>query len=611
MRSLLGVLTIAFWVALAWGEPTFKHGVSFFGEFKYPPDFAHFDYVDPDAPKGGTMVLSTSTSWNSFTPYLHKGVVAPGVQHDLGSNPFLYDGLFTASDDEIGTFYGNLAEGVMLADDFSRVRIRLRPEARWHDGQPVTAQDVQFTFEHIRDNSNFNLKSAFGMVGSVEVHSDRELTFHLLDINGLNAAVVSSLGKIAILPEHYWREQDNTQTSQALPLGSGPYRVAAYTQSRSLLYERVPDYWGKDLGPHRGRHNLDRIRYDFYRDETVAREAFRKGLIDVWRETDPRYWRDAYGELLAKGWVVQRKHNFQYYVGLLRGLVINSRRQHLGDVRVREALTLAFHYDWHDRAISRGFHTRPASYFAPSRFAAVGLPSAAEVALLAPYRDQLPRRVFTQPFEGLHATGEGGNRAMLLRARKLLRAAGWAVRDGALRNAEGEPLALSFVIRTAAELRTITPFIDQLEMLGIRTRVRMVETSQYVNIMRDFDFDISFGQLGVANPAGVEIVSYWHSSNADLPMTRNLSGIRSEAVDDLIMRVLNARSRAALTAAQRALDRVLLWNFLTIPLVAVEGPSVVYWSKFGRPPVDAEFRTSFPSAWWYDEAKAARLPSPD
>ncbi len=604
----LVIAATAFVGALASAEPSYQHGVSFFGKFKYPSDFEHFDYVNPDAPKGGMIVLATHVSWNSFTPYLYKGDDPPGISYDLGSNPFFYDGLFTASDDEIGTFYGNLAEEVMVADDFSRVRVRLRPEARWHDGMPITARDVRFTFDHIRQNSGFNLRSAFGMVESVEVHSDRELTFHLLGINGVNAAVVTSLGKIAILPEHYWRERDISETTLTPPLGSGPYRIARFTQSRSLLYERVPDYWGKHLGLHRGRHNFDYVRYDYYRDPTVAREAFRKGLIDYWRETDPRFWHSGFDvPALAKGWMVKRHHNFQYYVGLLRGLVLNSRREHLQDVRVREALTLAFHYDWYDRVINHDFYMRPESYFAPSGFAAVGRPTDAEISLLAPFRDQLPPRVFTHAFELPRSQAVGRNRAMLGRALGLLKEAGWNASAGTLVNAAGEPFRLTFVVQTAAELRMILQYVDQLRALGFDTQIRRVEPSQFINIMKDFNFDIAFGQLAVAQPPGVEIVSYWHSSNANLPQTRNLSGIQSEAADELIMRVLNARSGDQLLTAQRALDRVLLWNFLMIPLIAVEGPRVIYWDKFGRPPFDAEFRTSFPDAWWYDEAKAARI----
>jgi microcin C transport system substrate-binding protein len=602
------VIIVACGASLAVAEPTYKHGVSFFGKFKYPPDFKHFDYVNPEAPKGGTLVLATDDNWNSFTPYLAKGNVPPSIDHQYGSQPFFYDSLFHASDDEIGTFYGNLVGEVMVADDFSWVRMRVRPEARWHDGVPVTARDVQFTFQHIHDNSGFNLKSAFGMVDSVEIHSEREFTIHLININGLNTGVVASLGKIAILPEHYWRKMDVTKTTMIPPLGSGPYRVTEFEQSRYLVYERVPDYWGRNLGIHRGRHNFDYIRYEYYRDATVAREAFRKGLIDYRQETDSRYWYNGYNiPARDKGWIVTHKNNFQYYVGVLQGLVINQRRAHLKDARVREALVLAFHQSWYDRVISQGFYLQPDSYFVPSNFAATGLPSEAELALLNPYRDQLPPRLFTEPFGPPRAKSTGPNRAALIKAHKLLQQAGWTVRDGILTNATGEQLSLSFIIQTAAEKRMILPYIDQLRTLGFVPSVRQVEAAQFINYMRNFDFDFRFGFLAVAQPPGVEIVSYWHSSNALLPLTRNLTGIQSEAADEMLLKLLDARTREELIASGRALDRVLLWNFGMIPLRAVEGPSVIYWDKFGRPPKDAQYRTSFPAAWWYDEKKSARI----
>ena len=605
---LVVVIIVACAASLAVAEPTYKQGISFFGEFKYPPDFKHFDYVNPDANKGGTLVLATDDNWNSFTPYLAKGNVPPSIDHQYGSQPFFYDSLFHASDDEIGTFYGNLVGEVMVADDFSWVRMRVRPEARWHDGVPVTARDVQFTFQHIHDNSGFNLKSAFGMVDSVEIHSEREFTIHLININGLNTGVVASLGKIAILPEHYWRKMDVTKTTMIPPLGSGPYRVTEFKQSRYLVYERVPDYWGRNLGIHRGRHNFDYIRYEYYRDATVAREAFRKGLIDYWQETDSRYWYNGYNiPARDKGWIVTHKNNFQYYVGVLQGLVINQRRAHLKDARVREALTLAFHQSWYDRVISQGFYLQPDSYFAPSNFAATGLPSEAELALLNPYRDQLPPRLFTEPFGPPPAKSTGPNRAALIKAQKLLQQAGWTVRDGILTNAAGEQLTLSFIIQTAAEKRMILPYIDQLRTLGFVPSVRQVEAAQFINYMRNFDFDFRFGFLAVAQPPGVEIVSYWHSSNALQPLTRNLTGIQSEAADEMLLKLLDARTREELIASGRALDRVLLWNFGMIPLRAVEGPSVIYWDKFGRPPKDAQYRTSFPAAWWHDEKKAARI----
>ena len=604
---------IALGSAFALAEPAFKHGVSYFGEFKYPPDFEHFDYVNPYAPKGGMLVLGNNINWRSFNPE-GVGTNAPGMGIMVPSTPVLYDGLFIPADDEIGTFYGNLAEAVMVADDFTWVRIRLRPQARWHDGKPVTARDVVFTFDYLLDNleqprrTRDNLQSAYSVIESMEVHNDHELTFHLRKSSGPNAGVVLSLGKIAILPEHYWRERDITRPSMTPPLGSGPYRVADFSPSGFLLYERVPGYWGRHLAVHRGRHNFDQIRYDYYRDATVAREAFRKGLVDYRQETEPRYWHNGYNiPARDKGWIVMRRHNFSTYVGLIRCFVMNIRRNNLQDVRVREALTLAFDHDWYERVITQGFYTRPESYFSQTNFAAVGLPDAAEVALLAPFRDQLPERLFTQAFGFARSDGIGRNRDVLLRARELLRESGWTVRDGVLTNADGKPFELSFIIRSVAEQRLVAPYVDQLHRLGFRTRVRLMETAQYINKMKEFDYDILLYGVGIGQPPTLELISYFHSRNARLPLGSNRSGIQHAAVDEMVMRVLNARSREELTAAQRALDRILLWNFYQIPIIAIEGPRVLYWDKFGRPPIDAEFRTGFPETWWYDKDKAARI----
>ena len=606
-------LNVALGAAFAVAEPAFEHGVSYFGEFKYPPDFEHFDYVNPDAPKGGMLVLESSVNWRSFTP---EGVHtdAPGLGMFVGSAPMLYDGLFNPADDELGTFYGNLAEAVMVADDFTWARIRLRRQARWHDGEPVTFRDVVFSFAYLLDDlptprkTRDNLQSAFSVIESIEVHDDHELTFHFRDSGSLNAGTVISLGKIAILPEHYWRERDITQPTLTPPLGGGPYRVSDFARSGFILYQRVPDYWGRHLAIHRGRHNFGQIRYDYYRDATVAREAFRKGLVDYRQETEPRYWHDGYNiPARDKGWIVMRRHNFSTYVGLIRCFVINIRRANLQDVRVREALTLAFDYDWYDRVITRGFYTRPESYFPQTRFAAVGLPDAAEVALLAPFRDQLPERIFTQPFGYARSAGVGRNRDVLLRARELLGESGWTVRDGVLVNARDEPFELSFIIRSLAERRLVTPYVDQLRRLGFRARVRLLESAQYINKIKAFDYDILLHGVGIGQPPTLELVAYFHSKNARVPLGSNRSGIQNAAVDEMVMRVLNARSREALTAAQRALDRILLWNFYQIPIISIEGPRVLYWDKFGRPPIDAEFRTGFPETWWYDEAKAARI----
>ena len=609
IRPLPTLLALGAAAVLAAAEPRWEHGISFFGSFKYPPDFTHFDYVNPDAPKGGTLVRATDVNWNSFTPLLGKGIPTPGMSVIFQS--LLYDGLLMGSDDELGAYYGNLAESVMVPEDFRWARFRLRPEARFHDGMPVTTRDVAFTFDHIRDNSWAGVRAAFSMVAATEIHDEREVTFHFHDTGGLNAGVVISLGKVPILPEHYWRDRDITETTLTPPPGNGPYRVAQAEQARFLLYERVPDYWGRDLGINRGRNNFDRIRYDYYRDATVAREAFRKGLVDYRTEGDPRYWKHGYDiPALDRGWIVKRRHNYGMYIGILRGLAINSRREKLADLRVREALTLAYDFDWFNRVLNDHFNIRPESYFPHTSFAATGLPSVAELALLRPYRETLPPRVFTESFRLPRGDGFGRNRDALLRARELLAQAGWSVRDGLLRNAEGQTFPLSILARSAGEVRLLTHYVDQLRFLGFQPKIRLVETTQYVNLMNVFDFDLAVHAYGTAQPPTAEVISYFHSGSIDHPLTANRPGIALPAVDNLVMRVLNARSREELTAAQRALDRVLLWSFYMIPLIGVEGPRVVYWDKFGRPPFDAEFRTSFPDTWWYDAEKAARLPEP-
>ena len=582
-----------------------------FGEFKYPPDFDHFDYVNPNASKGGILVLPSDRDWRAFNP---ENVNTPGAGIILGAAPMLYDSLFSPADDELGSFYGNLAERIKISNDFTRVQITIRPEAHWHDGVPVTATDVVFTFNYLRNKLDRprkisdNLQSSYEVIESMEVHNNRELTFHFRRGDDLNANVVVSLGKIAILPEHYWRDRDITQTTTKPPLGSGPYRIADAEQSRFLLYERVPDYWGKNLGINRGRHNFDQIRYDFYRDRTIAREAFRKGLVDFLQETDPRYWNTAYDiPAREKGWIEQRRHNFSTYVGLIQGLAINARRPNLQDVRVREALTLAFDYNWYERVITQGFYTRPESYFSNSSAVAVGLPDKDELAKLNPFRDRLPPRLFTHPFEPPRSSGQGHNRANLLRARQLLQDAGWTIRGSTLSNAKGEPFSLTFIVRTPDEQRSTTHYVEKLQRLGFKVRVRLVEAAQYTSIMKDFDFDFAMQGVGIAQPPTLELVAHFHSNNALVPHTSNRAGIQNDAVDAMITAVLNAQTQTQLIAAQKALDRILLWNFYIIPLIAIEGPRVVYWDKFGRPPIDAEYRTAFPDTWWYDNKKAERI----
>ena len=591
--------------ASVYAEPRFSHGVANFDALKYPRGFAHFDYVNPDAPKGGTLVLATANKFNSFTPNIGKGINPPGLH--VIELAMVYDPLFWPSDDEPGSFYGNLVESVALAEDYSWTIFRLRPEARWHDGVPVTARDVKFTFDWIAEHGMGGVKQAFGFIDAIEILGEREIRFRFRDVSGLGPNNVMVMGKWPIVPEHYWRERDLTQTTLEPPLGSGPYRIADFQPGRYIRYERVSDYWGRHLGVHRGRHNFDAIRYEVYHDATVAREALRKGLVDYRVEAEPRYWATGYDiPAKDKGWLVMRRHNYMSYVGFRSGIAFNTRQEKLADRRVRQALSMAFDYEWGNRTLNHGLYDRPMSYFPGSYLAARGPPSAAERRLLEPFRGSLPAKLFTDAFELPRSSGFGDNRRALIDALDLFAEAGSRMRDGELRDQDGRPLSLRFVIRTASERRTLLPYVDLLARLGIRSTIRMVETAQFVNILNEGKFDVVFGNFGAGITPESGLRGRVHSSSASSALT-NWAGINHPAVDKMLEETLGARSMDELIAAARALDRVLLWNYYYIPLVGISGPRVVYWDKFGRPDEDPPFRTGFPDAWWWDEAKAQRI----
>ena len=602
--TTLGFLIFAIAAGVS-AEPQFRHGVTNFVDLKYPEGFAHFDYVNPDAPKGGTLVLATAQNFNSFTPIIDKGIRPPGIH--VIELAMLYDPLFWPSDDEPGSFYGNLVEEVALAEDYSWAIFRLRPEARWHDGVPVTARDVKFTFDWIAEDGAGGVRQAFQFIEGSEILGEREIRFDFRNLSGLSPNNVIVMAKWPIVPEHYWRARDMMKTTLEPPLGSGPYRVADYRPGRYIRYERVPDYWGRRLGIHRGRHNFGSIRYDVYRDATIAREALRKGLVDFRAEPDPRYWATAYNiPAKDRGWLVQRRHTRMSYVGFARALAFNTRQEKLADRRVRQALSMAFDYEWGNRALNHGLYERPMSYFPGSYLAATGPPTAAERRLLETFRATLPERLFTDAFELPRSTGFGYNRRAQIAALELLAKTGWHMRDGVLRDSGGRPFGLRFVIRTPDERRTLLPYVRHLERLGIGWTIRMVETSQYVNILNEGTFDVVFGYFGAAITPEFGLRGRLHSASATSALT-NAPGIAHPAVDALLENVLAAGSLDELKTAARALDRVLLWNFYYIPLVAISGPRVVYWDKFGRPEPDPPFRTGFPDAWWWDEARAERI----
>ena len=582
-----------------------RHGVAMFNDFKYPPDFTHFDYVNPNAPKGGTLVLGTANDFTSFTPHLNVGLTATGTL----APGMLYDALLVRAQDELATFYGNLAETVDYADDLKTARIRLRANAHWHDGEPITARDVKFTFDHVINNSSSGGRSSLYAIESVEILGPKDVLFRFRDLAGLNRASLSNpAAYVSILPEHYWRTQDLSKTTLVPPLGSGPYRIGEFEQGRFLVWERVPDYWGRDHPAHRGRHNFDRIRYELYRDATIAREAFKKGLVDFRTETDPFLWRTGY-ETPAKenGLLKMRQHNLKVGAGFQSALVFNTRRDKLSDVRVRKALTMAFDFEWTNRVIYDGFYSRANSYFFGTMLAARGVPSGSELDLLSPFRNLLVEQIFKTPFTMPQTNGSGRDRSGLMRAQALFAEAGWNIRDGVMRNAAGEAFELEFLSNSAAHKRTLLPFMDQLLHLGIKSSIRLVESSQYTNRRRTYNYDAMLQYFAYGFPPSVELRAYFHSDVANMPSSGNWPGIENPVVDAMVTAVLSALTIDELMAAGRALDRTLLWGYYVIPITGIQQPKVVYWNKFGRPPVDAEYNTDFPHTWWRDEAQGLRV----
>ena len=586
-------------------DPTpleFRHGVSTLHELKYPPDFRHFAFVNPDAPKGGTLVMPSLTDFNTLSPLLT-------FERAPGSN-WVHETLLLRAGDEPAAYYGSLAEQIALGADRRSIAFRLHPGARWHDGVPITSNDVKFTFDAIKaDVTSSTIRMASPWFESVDIVNDREFVIRTIADPSLSLTPLASY--IPIMPAHYWADKDPTKTTLTPPLGSGPYRIAAVEKGRFVRYERVGDYWGRDIPVNRGRFNFDTILYDVYRDATVAREALRKGLLDVWLQ-----WGH---DILAfdtpardKGWLVQGKRRSRMTIGARFWLILNNRRHPFDDARVREALSLAFDFEWQDRALFAGRLNRADSYFQNSVFAATGLPSESELKLLEPLRHLVPERVFTEVFRFPRTSGVGRDRSGLMRAQALLAQAGWQMRDGVLIGADGGPLRIEFLSRVPAEQRRLMPYVDALTMLGIESRIRMVEGAQYTNRLRNRDYD-AFIRIGDFGLPPWELHLSFHSRAVDAPMSFNHAGISHPAIDALVDAAKAAPSLETMAAACRALDRVLLWSFYQIPLDAVDDPHLVYWDKFGRPLREAEatYLSPFPDGWWYDPVKADRIETAD
>ncbi len=583
--------------------PERKHGLTLIGEAPaLPPDFTHFPYANPDAPKGGSVKLWGFGSFDSVNPIPLRGQKAIG----LG---LVFDQLMVSSLDEPSTEYGLIAEWVSHPDDFSSVTFGLNPQARWHDGKPITVEDVIFSLETLKAH-NPSFAAYYANVLSAEETGPREVTFHF-DMKG-NRELPLIVGQLTVFPKHFWASEgrDPARTTLDPVLGSGPYRIRSIDGGRSIIYERVPDYWAQDLPAARGHYNFDELRFDYYRDQTIAFEAFKAGKIDFFQESSARNWATGYDfPALKDGRVVKRDDIVLDNPQPMQAFVMNLRRAKFEDARVRLAFNLAFDFEWANETLFYGQYERTTSFFENTELAATGLPEGHEREVLEKLReefpDHLPASVLSESYTNPTGGGPANMRPNYRRALALMREAGWEIRGGKLTNVEtGQPFEVEFLLQSPAMERVVLPYIQSLARIGITARARVVDSPQYKERTDRFDFDIIVDVLPQSESPGNEQRDFWGSAAADIEGSRNTMGIRNPAVDRLIDMIIAAPDRQTLVAVTRALDRVLLHNHYVVPQWYTPTERIAYWNKFAYPEQLPKRTIGFIQIWWHSAESA-------
>jgi microcin C transport system substrate-binding protein len=588
-------------------EPVWRHALSLFGEVKYPADFKRFDYVNPDAPKGGVARMISLGTFDNFNIAVMgvKGAIAPAAM-------MIYETLMTRSQDEVTTEYGLLAEAAAHPDDFSSVIYRLRKEARWHDGQPVTPEDVIFSLEVLKKNSPM-YSSYYRHVSQAEKVGEREIKF-TFDGPG-NRELPTIVGELPVLPKHWWegsdaqgRQRDVTATTLEIPLGSGPYRIKEFVAGRSMKLERVTDYWGANVPAQIGQNNFDELRFEFFRDNLVALEAFKADQADWISENSAKQWATAYDfPAIADKRVVKEEFPVNDS-GRMQAFVLNLRRDQFKDARLRRAFNYAFDFEEMNKQLFFGQYQRINSYFDGTDLACSGLPQGEELQILEAVRDKVPPEVFTTPYQNPVNGNPEAVRANLREAMKVLKEAGFEIRDHKLVDPAGKPVTVEILVQDPSAERIALFYKPSLDRLGVSASIRTIDNVQYENRLRSFDFDMIIDQWGESLSPGNEQREFWGSQAANEPGSRNTIGIKNPAVDALIDKIIFAKDRAGLVAATHALDRVLLWNFYAVPQFTYPFSRYARWDRFSHAePLPKYGRSGLPTLWWYDADKAAKV----
>lgn len=599
LRALIAVLACAAAFGTAAAEP--RHGLSIFGDLKYPADFQNFEYVDPNAPKGGRIVTigtGGNQTFNSLNGFILKG--DPAQRLDL-----LFDSLMVRAFDEPDAMYGLVAESAELAPDRMGITFKLRPEARFADGTPVTAEDVAESLRLLKEDGHPAISIPLKDVVAAEVLGPHEIRYQFTGQNVRDLPQI--VAALPVFSKAYYADKEFNATTLEPPLGSGPYKVGAFKQGSFITYVRRDDYWAKDLPVTRGQFNFDEIKLLYFRDRTAELEALKAGEIDLREEFTSKSWATEY-ELssVREGRLIKEVLPDDTITGA-QGFFINTRRAKFADPRVRRALDLAFDFEWSNANLFHGLYKRTHSFFENSPYKAEGKPSPEELKLLEPFRKELPPEVFDEVYVPPVSDGSGQDRKNLRKAHQLLEEAGWKL-DGTRRvNDKGEPFTIEFLIEDPLFERIIGPYVRNLRLLGIQATIRQVEAAQYQERLENFDFDGIVQRFGVSQTPGTELRPFFGSAFADQPGSFNLSGVKSQAVDALIDHMIQAKSREELTIAARALDRVLRAHHIWIPHWYKASHTVAYWDIFGRPPVKPKFTRGIVETWWIDEEKAGRI----
>lgn len=584
-------------------EITIAHAIALHGEPKYPTGFEHFDYVNPQAPKGGIVRLMASGTFDTFNPYTLKGIspfMSPGFSRwgvfELNEPLMVGTGQYATSGDEAQTAYGLIAQSIEYPEDRSWAIFNLRPEARFHDGSPITADDVIFSFNTLIKHGHPRYAQNYQDVEKAEKLAIRRVKFTFKGTD--TRAMPLRVGELPVLSKAFWQGRNFEKSLLEPPLGSGPYKLVDFEIGRTVVFERVKDYWGKSLAVNQGRYNFDRVSFDYYRDLHVAFEAFKSAEFDVYVEHISSNWATGYDfPALNDGKVIKLEIKHDIPTGY-QAFFFNTRRDIFNDIRVREAIGLMFDYEWLNRSIFSNAYTRNHSYFPNTELASRNEPSPEELTLLTPYREQLPAALFNGAYQPPVTDGKGTLRSQQRKALKLLKEAGWQIRNNQMVNQKtGQALVFEVLFDQPSFAKVLLPFKRNLQRIGIDMQLRSVDRAQFKNRLTSFDFDMIVEVLVHGLSPSYELKLYFHSAQVNTPGALNYSGVNHPVVDKLVENIISAPSRDQLLHSIRALDRVLLWNHYTIPQYHLDYHRVAYWNKFGRPEVSPPYAFNFRD-WW-------------